>query len=88
MPPTVTSASTTPVAPIVAAKSAQPVPESPGLGTEGPALRKAARVSVAASSTERGLFLVRVLEDGKGPPEDTAEGLLVLVDPEANVFGR
>jgi hypothetical protein len=53
-----------------------------------PRLRQAARVSIVPSSTERGLYLVRLLEDGHSAPADGAEGFLVLVDPNAGVFSR
>lgn len=46
--------------------------------------RDAARVSIVKSSTEPGLFYVRMLENGKPPPEGV-EGLLVALDPEATL---
>jgi hypothetical protein len=52
----------------------------------GTRLRQAARVSVVASPVERGLFLVRVLEDGSAPPTDATEALMVLVDPSSTLF--
>ena len=46
--------------------------------------RDAARVSIVKSSTEPGLFYVRLLENGKEPFEGV-EGLLVSLDPEASL---
>jgi len=42
------------------------------------------RVSVVASPTERGLYCVRMLDEGS-PPDEGTEGLLVLVDPDATL---
>jgi hypothetical protein len=42
-------------------------------------------VSIVKSSTEPGLFYVRVLEDGKQPFEGV-EGLLVALDPEGRLL--
>jgi hypothetical protein len=46
--------------------------------------RDAARVSIVKSTTEPGLFYVRVLEDGKRPFEGV-EGLLIALEPEASL---
>jgi hypothetical protein len=43
--------------------------------------RQAARVSVTRSLTERGLYFVRVLDEGQGLADDAFEGLLVSNDP-------
>jgi len=51
-----------------------------------PSLRQAARVSVERSPSEPGLFLVRVLEEGKAPNAGCTEALLVAVDPHARSF--
>ena len=48
-----------------------------------PALRHAARVSVEKSTSEAGVYLLRVLEEGKPAPEGSAEAYIVLVDPNA-----
>jgi hypothetical protein len=45
-------------------------------------------VSIVPSSTERGLYLVRLLEEGHSAPADGAEGFLVVVDPDAAIFSR
>jgi len=47
-------------------------------------MRDAARVSIVKSSTEPGLYYVRVLEDGKRPFEGF-EGLLVALDPDSTL---
>lgn len=47
--------------------------------------RDAARVSIVKSSTEPGLFYVRLLENGKAPLEGV-EGLLVALDPEGMLY--
>lgn len=49
-------------------------------------LRSAARVSVVASSTEPGLYFVRVLDDGAPAPSSASEALMVLLDPESTLF--
>lgn len=49
-------------------------------------LRAAARVSVVASSTEPGLYFVRVLEDGQSAPSSSTEALMVLLDPNSPLF--
>jgi hypothetical protein len=46
--------------------------------------RDAARVSIVKSSTEPGLYYVRLLEDGKQPFEGI-EGLLVALDPQGSL---
>jgi hypothetical protein len=57
---------------------------SVGQSAGSPRLRTAMRVSVVASPTERGLYCVRVLDEGS-PPDEGTEGLLVLVDPDATL---
>lgn len=65
----------------------QPVPAPAHFAdASAPRLRQAARVSVAASPNEPGLFLVRLLEDGAAPPGDSAEALMVLIDPSSTLF--
>jgi hypothetical protein len=49
-------------------------------------LRAAARVSVVPSSTEPGLFFVRVLDDGQSAPSSSTEALMVLLDPSSTLF--
>lgn len=49
-------------------------------------LRQAARVAVVESS-EPGLYLMRLLDDGTPAPPHASEGYLVLVDPQSNLFG-
>lgn len=49
-------------------------------------LRSAARVSVIASSTEPGLYFVRVLDDEAPAPSDSTEALLVVLDPGSALF--
>jgi len=51
-----------------------------------PALRQAARVSVIQSATQRGLYLLRVLQDGEPPSEGSAEAYVVFVDPSTTVL--
>jgi hypothetical protein len=46
--------------------------------------RDAARVSIVKSSTEAGLYYVRLLEDGTQPFEGF-EGLLIALDPETTL---
>jgi hypothetical protein len=46
--------------------------------------RDAARVSIVKSTTEPGLYYVRLIENGKAPVEGF-EGLLVALDPEATL---
>ncbi len=46
--------------------------------------RDAARVSIVKSSTEPGLYYVRLIENGKAPVEGV-EGLLVALDPDATL---
>ncbi|HYO93618.1 MAG TPA: hypothetical protein VER33_03855 [Polyangiaceae bacterium] len=53
-----------------------------------PLMRQTARVSVVASPTERGLFLVRLLAEGESPPAQASEALLVVLDPKATVLSR
>jgi hypothetical protein len=53
-----------------------------------PLLRQTARVSVIASPSERGLFLVRLLAEGESAPAQAAEALLVVLDPKATVLSR
>lgn len=55
---------------------------------DAPKLRQAARVSVVHSSSEPGLFLVRLLDDGAIPPGEAAEALIVLVDPSSTLFSK
>jgi hypothetical protein len=47
--------------------------------------RDAARVSIVKSTTEPGLFYVRLLADGKEAQEGF-EGLLVALDPDALLY--
>jgi hypothetical protein len=47
--------------------------------------RQAARVSITKSLTERGLYFVRVLDEGQTPPDDASEGLLVSNDPNVTL---
>lgn len=54
----------------------------------GHRLRSAARVSVVASATEPGLYLVRLLEEGAAAPPDAAEAFLVLVDPTSSLLSH
>jgi hypothetical protein len=63
---------------------------NPGAEASGdaPRLRKAARVSVVPSLIEPGLFLVRLLDEEGQVPNNAAEGLLVVMDPETEVFRR
>jgi hypothetical protein len=49
-----------------------------------PAGRDAARVSIVKSSTEPGLYYVRLLRDDS-PPTEGFEGLLVALDPAATL---
>ena len=49
-------------------------------------LRAAARVSVVPSSTEPGLYFVRVLDDGQSAPSSSTEALMVLLDPYSPLF--
>jgi hypothetical protein len=65
-----------------ATKSLPPeVPSEAPLATQGGRrVRQAARVSVTRSLTERGLYFVRVLDEGQPAPDDAFEGLLVSND--------
>jgi len=47
--------------------------------------RQAARVSITRSLTERGLYFVRVLDEGQTPADDACEGLLVSSDPNVTL---
>jgi hypothetical protein len=47
--------------------------------------RQAARVSITKSLTERGLYFVRVLDEGQAPPDDAIEGVLVSNDPNVTL---
>jgi hypothetical protein len=79
-PQAVSSQVTTPKSPPTAPKS------SPTAATSPPRLRQAARVSVEKSASEPGLFLVRLLEDGKAPPPGRSEALLLELDPSSRLF--
>jgi hypothetical protein len=60
-------------------------PQAPPARTREPWCgRDAARVSIVKSSTEPGLYYVRLLEDGKEPFEGF-EGLLVALDHTATL---
>lgn len=74
-------------APAVRAAAAVAV-KSAALADDSASFRKAVRVSVLPSATEPGLYLVRLLEDGKPAPEASAEGILVLTDPASTFFSR
>lgn len=63
-----------PVAPSAASKS--------GAGRRA---RQAARVSITRSLTERGLYFVRVLDEGQGVASDAFEGILVSNDPNQSL---
>jgi hypothetical protein len=54
--------------------------DAPATRTSGRRARQAARVSVTRSLTERGLYFVRVLDEGLSVPDDAFEGLLVSND--------
>jgi hypothetical protein len=41
---------------------------------------------VVRSPSDRGLYWVRVLEDGESAPEDSSEALMVLTDPNSTLF--
>lgn len=75
-PPSTRSLAPTPTAPRAAASVA----------AIAPSLRQAARVSVKRSSADPGLFVVRLLEEGKAPEPGSTEALLVSVDPNARSF--
>jgi hypothetical protein len=49
-------------------------------------VRQAARVSVEKSKTEPGLYLVRILDEGKSPEAGRSEALLVSIDPGVGLF--
>ncbi|MGC4092554.1 MAG: hypothetical protein QM756_32680 [Polyangiaceae bacterium] len=49
-------------------------------------LRSAARVSVVASSTEPGLFFVRLLDEGQAAPSSSTEAMMVLLNPASTLF--
>jgi hypothetical protein len=57
-----------------------PSTDAPAATTSARGVRQAARVSVTRSLTERGLYFVRVLDDGQAPPDDAFEALLVSND--------
>jgi hypothetical protein len=71
-----------PAAAAVAPKKPTPdVPSDPAAtAVSDRRVRQAARVSVTRSLTERGLYFVRVLDEGQAAPEDAFEGLLVSND--------
>jgi hypothetical protein len=78
-----------PSSPLASAPNASPalasaVNASPAPPKEPWHGRDAARVSVVKSSTEPGLYYVRLLEDGKRPHEGF-EGLLVALDPDSTL---
>lgn len=77
-------------APPSTTRSSMPPPQAPRaavpVATVAPSLRQAARVSVEKSSAEPGLFLVRVLDEGKPPKPGSTEALLVAIDPHARPF--
>jgi hypothetical protein len=70
--------------PAAASTPKKPIPELPADAVAAtPAarrVRQAARVSVTRSLTERGLYFVRVLDEGQALPDDSFEGLLVSND--------
>jgi hypothetical protein len=49
-------------------------------------VRQAARVSVEKSKTEPGLYLVRVLDEGRSADPGRSEALLVSLDPGVGLF--
>jgi len=72
-----------PAAAAAAARAGTPeVLRAPGQ----PRARQAARVAVTKSLTERGLFFVRVLDEGQEPPSDAFEGMLVSGDPNITLL--
>jgi hypothetical protein len=78
-----------PSAALGSAANASPAPASAANASPAPSKepwrgRDAARVSVVKSSTEPGLYYVRLLEDGKRPHEGF-EGLLVALDPDSTL---
>jgi hypothetical protein len=70
--------------PAAASTPKNPAPDPPAdavaTPTGGRRTRQAARVSVTRSLTERGLYFVRVLDEGQAPPDDAFEALLVSND--------
>ena len=69
----------------VASRAPEDAPE-PAPEVARPGLRQAARVSVERSSSDPGLLLVRVLEEGAAAPAGCTEAFLVSVDPNARPF--
>jgi hypothetical protein len=71
--------------PAAATAPKSPLPEAPvdgaAVAETGRRARQAARVSVTRSLTERGLYFVRVMDEGQGLADDAFEGLLVSNDP-------
>ena len=74
------------VAPAASTRPHTPVPQPAAPAALLPSLRQAARVSVEKSASEPGLFLVRLLDEGKTPNCGCTEALLVTIDPNARPF--
>jgi hypothetical protein len=49
-------------------------------------MRNAARVAIAPSTTEPGVFEVRILADDEAPRAGSSEALVVLVDPRSTLL--
>lgn len=80
-----TPASPTPLAVVARARSAAAVSTAPRAPAR-PGHRPAARVSVERSTTEPGVYFVRLLEDGRAPPRGQREALLVALDPSSDLL--
>jgi hypothetical protein len=68
-----------------------PLPPPSARSTASPAatnagMRNAARVAIAPSKTEPGVFEVRLLADDEAPKAGSSEALVVLLDPLSTVL--
>ncbi|HEU5076306.1 MAG TPA: hypothetical protein VFU02_19065 [Polyangiaceae bacterium] len=82
-PPQSAAVSRRSVAPVPSARTHASAPAAPAPAVARPSVRQAVRVSVERSSSDPGLLLVRVLEEGKAPDAGCTEALLVSVDANA-----
>jgi len=58
---------------------------APAIANAG--MRNAARVAIAPSPTEPGVFVVRILADNEAPRAGSSEALVVVLDPRSTLLG-
>ena len=71
--------------PAVPATTAESLPASASVVVNA-GLRNAARVAIARSTTEPGVFEVRILADNEAPRAGSTEALVVLLDPRSRLL--